>query len=201
MFCPGCGFQVNDDLKFCRQCGANLHTVRDAMLSRSTGEKFDWSKTWWAGMLYSQEQLERMRAVTPEEIRISEEKKRINEIKGGVITGLIGIGVMISFYFFFSAVADAATPKAAEIVSRLWLLGIIPTLIGAGLFINGFFISRRLVELSDRLSRARMPSLLTPIAQAGATDGKTTDQLISVTEDSTAHLPEAVPATLRRETD
>ena len=53
MFCPGCGLQVNDDLKFCRQCGANLHSVREAMASRSTREKFDWSKTWWAEMIYS----------------------------------------------------------------------------------------------------------------------------------------------------
>ncbi len=45
MYCPGCGLQVNDDLKFCRQCGANLHSVREAMSSRSAGKKFDWSKT------------------------------------------------------------------------------------------------------------------------------------------------------------
>jgi hypothetical protein len=139
MFCPGCGFQVNDDLKFCRQCGAKLYNVRDAMSSRSTGEKFDWSRTWWAGMMYSAEELERMRGVTPEEQRLNEERRRLNEIKGGIITSSIGVGVMIAFYFFFGAVARHADPKAAEIVSNLWLLGIIPTLIGAGLLINGFF--------------------------------------------------------------
>jgi hypothetical protein len=166
------------------------------MTSGSTGNKVDWSKTWWAGMLYSQEELERMRAVTPEEKRISEEKKRLNEIKGGVITGLIGVGMMISFYFFFGAVADVANPKAAEIVSKLWLLGIIPTLIGAGLFINGFFISRRMVELTDKLSRARAPHPHPPIAQAGAPEAKTTDQLLagaaaasySIIEDPTQNL-------------
>ena len=199
MFCPGCGSQVNDDLKFCRLCGVNLHNVRDAMMSRDASGKFDWSKTWWAGMLYSQAELEQMRAVTPEEKRIGEEKKRINEIKGGVITGLIGIGVMISFYFFFGAVADVAAPKAATIASRLWMLGLIPTLIGAGLFINGFIISRRLVELTEKLHRNAAPE---PVPQAGAEPAslkaKTTDQLMidaqpaarySVTEDSTAHLP------------
>jgi hypothetical protein len=199
MFCPGCGFQVNEDLKFCRQCGANLHNVRDA-IARSSGEKFDWSKTWWAEMIYSPEELERRRGVTPEEKRLNEERKRLNEIKGGVITGLIGIGVMISFYFFFGAVANQAK-DAAEIVSKLWMLGIIPTLIGAGLLINGFFISRRLVELTEKLPRTGMPSPHPPTAQAGpaptALKAKTTDQLMveaapaasySVTEDSTAHL-------------
>jgi uncharacterized membrane protein YvbJ len=147
MFCPGCGFQVNDDLKFCRQCGANLHGVRDAMSSRSNGDKFDWSKTWWAEMIYPPEELERRRGVTPDEKRLTEEKKRLNEIKGGVITGLIGVGVMISFYFFFGAVAKQAG-DGADIVRNLWLLGIVPTLIGAGLLFNGFFISRRLVEIN-----------------------------------------------------
>jgi hypothetical protein len=198
MFCPGCGFQANDDLKFCRQCGANLHNVRDAMTSQSTGNKFDWSKTWWAGHLYSAEELERMRGDTPEEQRINEERRRLTEIKGGVITGLIGVGVMITFYFFFGAVADVSTSKAAEIVSKLWMLGIIPTLIGAGLLINGFFISRRMVALKEQLARAATPAPHLLIAQAGRTEAKTTDQLITdaqpaahhnVTEDSTSHLP------------
>ena len=165
MFCPGCSLHVSDDLKFCRQCGANLHNVRDAMSSRSNGEKFDWSKTWWAEMIYSPEELERRRGITPEEKRLNEEKKRLNEIKGGVITGLIGVGVMISFYFFFGAVARQGDPNAAEIVRNLWLLGIVPTLIGAGLLINGFFISRRLVELNEQLARAAMSASHAPIAQ------------------------------------
>ncbi|HEU0173155.1 MAG TPA: hypothetical protein VFV58_02740 [Blastocatellia bacterium] len=210
MFCPGCSLHVNDDLKFCRQCGANLHSVREAMTSQSTGEKFDWSKTWWAEMIYSPGELERRRGITPEEKRLNEEKKRLNEVKGGVITSLVGVSVMISFYFFFAAVAKQAG-DGAEIVRNLWLLGIIPTLIGAGLLINGFFISRRLVNLNEQLARtARAAAPAPPTAQAGALVAKTTDQLIvdatpaaghSVTEDSTAHLLEPVHAPLRRETD
>jgi len=208
MFCPGCGVHANDDLKFCRQCGANLHNVRDVMTSQSTGNKFDWSMTWWAGMLYSAEELERMRGVTPEEQRINEERRRLNEIKGGVITGLIGIGVMITFYFFFGAVANKAK-DAADIVNKLWMLGIIPTLIGAGLLINGFFFSRRLVGLKEQLARAVMSEPPESAAQSGVVEAKTTAQLIadaaparySVTEDSTAHLPEPVPAPLRGETN
>jgi len=207
MFCPGCSLQVNDDLKFCKQCGANLRGVRDAMTSRSTGEKFDWSKTWWAEMIYSPDELERRRGITPEEKRLNEEKKRLDEIKGGVITSLVGVGVMISFYFFFGAVARNIAPKDAEIVRNLWLLGIIPTLIGAGLLINGFFVSRRLVKLKEELARASMSARQAPIAQPTANpnafDAKTTDQLsldpappesYSVTEDPTAHLPEPVAA-------
>jgi len=203
MFCPGCGFQVNDDLKFCRQCGANLHGVRDAMSSRSTGDKFDWSKTWWAEMIYSPEELERRRGITPEEKQLNEEKKRLNEIKGGVITGLVGVGVMISFYFFFGAVAEQAGHEK-DIVRNLWLLGIIPTLIGAGLLINGFFISRRLVDLNKNLTQTA------PTRTPAALPAKTTDRLgfdgspsggAGVTEDTTAHLPEPVAAPMRSETN
>ncbi|HKQ74243.1 MAG TPA: hypothetical protein VJ810_11175 [Blastocatellia bacterium] len=207
MFCPGCSLQVNDDLKFCKNCGANLRGVRDAMTSRSTGEKFDWSKTWWAEMIYAPEELERRRGITPEEKRLNEEKKRLDEIKGGVITSLVGLGVMIAFYFFFGAVAKNMPPNKAEIVLNLWLLGIIPTLIGAGLLINGFFISRRIVKLKEELMRAALSARQAPVAYPNANpntlDAKTTDQLIvdatplvgySVTEDPTAHLPETVAA-------
>jgi len=203
MFCPGCGFQINDDLKFCRQCGANLHGVREAMTSRSTG-KIDWSKTWWAEILYPKEELERMRGVTPEQKLLNEEKKRLDEIKGGVITSLVGVGIMIFFYFFFEVLAKQK--PGGEILRILWLTGIIPFLVGVGLLINGFFVSRRLVQLKEQLLQAATP----PSEAPTALPAKTTDQLVvgaapsngaSVTEDPTAHLPESVAAPLRRETD
>ncbi len=204
MFCPGCGLQTSDDLKFCRQCGASLLGVREAMASRSTGEKFDWSKTWWAELVYPPEELERRRGVTPEEKRIKEEKKRINEIKAGVITSLSGLGVMIFLYFFFDVVAEKKTGTDAEILRRLWLTGVIPLLVGIGLMINGFFISRRLVKLKEQETQAAAPA---SSAQA-ALPAKTTDQLVadataqsghSVTENTTAHLPERVAAPQRRD--
>jgi uncharacterized membrane protein YvbJ len=46
MFCPRCGFQVSDDLKFCKQCGANLRGAREAMTSSSTEGKLEWNKTY-----------------------------------------------------------------------------------------------------------------------------------------------------------
>src|SRR5262249_54945143 len=116
MFCPGCGFQINDDFKFCRQSGANLHGVREAMTSRSTREKFDWSKTWWAEMIYPKEELERMRGVTPEEKLLKEEKKRLDEIKGGVITSLTGVGIMIFLRFLLDVVANQQPPGDTEII-------------------------------------------------------------------------------------
>src|SRR5262247_4378791 len=197
MFCPGCGIQVGDDLKFCRQCGANLHGAREGMISRPVEEKPDWSKSWAANIILAKELQERMRG-TPEE-------RRLNEIKGGVITSLTGVGLMIFLYFFLNIVAEKAG-DAAEIVRGLWMVGIIPTLVGIGLIINGVFVSRRLSSLKEEQAQTAIPKSQAP----AALPAKTTNHLVvdttpsngaSVTEDSTLHLTEPVAAPERRETD
>jgi len=217
MYCPGCGLQVNDDLKFCRQCGANLRGVREAMTPRSTGEKFDWTKTWVADMFLTEEERERRSGVTAEEKRLNEikatEEKRLNEIKGGVITSLAGIGAMIFLYFFLGIVAKGEPAHKAEVLRSVWLAGVVPFLIGAGLLFNGLFISRRLVKLKEQQAQTSLPASPAPTAHPpllpAALPAKTTDQLVadaapsmgySVIEDPTAHLPEPVAAPPRRET-
>ena len=159
MFCPGCGFQGSDDLKFCRQCGTNL------------------------------------RSVTAEEKRLEAEEKRLNEIKGGVITSLVGVGVMIFLYFLYRELPIDNSSDDDETLRNVWMVGIIPFLIGVGLIINGLFISRRIVKLKEQQARPTMPASPAPTALPA----KTTDQLVanaaqpagaSVTEDPTLHLIE-----------
>lgn len=203
MFCPGCGVQVSDDLKFCRQCGANLHGAREGMTSRSSEGKFDWSKTWVADMFLNEEERERRRGVTAEE-------KRLNEIKGGVITSFIGVGLMIFLRFFLDVVANQRSPGAAEILRSVWMAGIIPFMVGVGIIFNGLFISRRIVKLKEQQAKPTITTSPPPTALPA----KTTNHLVgdsapssgaSVTEDPTAHLAahlaEPVAAPLRRETD
>jgi hypothetical protein len=207
MFCPGCGSQANEDLRFCRQCGANLRGVREAMVPRE--EKFDWSRTWVAEMFLPEDERERRRGVTAEERRLNEIKKaeenRLNEIKGGVITGLVGIGVTIFLRFFLEIVARGESGNDAEIIRNVWLAGIIPILVGAGLLINGLFVSRRLVRLKEQHAQTMFPTSPTQ----ASLPAKTTDSLAaasptgySVTENTTAHLPaHATVPTPRRETE
>jgi hypothetical protein len=163
MFCPGCGLQASDDLKFCRQCGANL------------------------------------RGVTAEE-------KRLNEIKSGVITSLVGVGVMIFLYFLYHELPIDNSSDDDETLRNMWMAGIIPFLVGVGLIINGLFISRRIVKLKEQQTQTTVSGSTTP----AALPAKTTDQLVanaaqpvvaSVTEDPTAHLPEPARAPMRREAD
>jgi hypothetical protein len=197
MFCPGCGLQVSDDLKFCRKCGANLHGAREGMMSRPDEEKPDWGQSWAANIILAKELQERMRG-TPEE-------RRLNEIKGGVITSLTGAGLMIFLYFFLNIVAEKAG-DAAEIVRGLWMVGIIPILVGIGLIINGAFVSRRLSSLNEEQAQTKVSA--SPASPA--LPAKTTNHLVvditpsngaSVTEDSTLHLTEPIAAPERRETD
>lgn len=199
MFCPGCGIQVSDDLKFCRQCGANLRGVQEAMVSRTAGDKFDWSKTWVAEMFMTEEEHERRRGITPE-------IKRLNEIKGGVITSLAGIGAMIFLNILLNAIANAEGGKEAEMLRTIWTVGIVPFLVGVGLIFNGLFISKRIVKLkAQQFQSPRTPQSLPaderstdPLA-IPSTSGSSTPVNFGVTEHTTAHLSESVPARSRRE--
>lgn len=42
MFCPRCGSNQSDELKFCKACGANLYAVRQVVDTKEATKKFDW---------------------------------------------------------------------------------------------------------------------------------------------------------------
>lgn len=158
MYCPQCGSNQSEELKFCKTCGANLQAVRLAVSARS-GEKFDWSKTWVAEMFLSEaerdkrkEELERQRGITPE-------VKRYNEVKGGVITACVGLGVMIFLNVFMQGIilSGQNAPGDNEILSRIWIAGIIPFFVGLALIINGLFVSKRQAEAARRFALQSAP--------------------------------------------
>src|SRR5262245_35999787 len=123
MFCPACGLQVTDDLKFSNPSGANLRGARDAMTFNPTEGHPHWSKTWWADIAHAH-------AMSEFGIGVSPEEKRIKEIKGGVITSFVGIGLMFSLHYFFKVVTRGNYDNFAEMLRSLWLVGIFPFLIG-----------------------------------------------------------------------
>lgn len=145
MLCPQCGNTQPDDLKFCKTCGANLHALRRVMATREEqDEKFDWSKTWVAEMFMSAEEqvrrkeaLDRLQGKTPE-------VRRRNEIKAGIITASVGFGLMVVLFAIMGGIiaSGRVSDAAAEILSRLWIAGIIPVMVGLALIFNGIFVSR-----------------------------------------------------------
>jgi len=193
MFCPQCGTSQSDELKFCKSCGANLHAVRQAVATREAGEGIDWSKTWVAEMFLSegerkrrQEELERQRGITPE-------VKRYNEIKAGVITGCVGVGAAIFLYVFMQGIilSGKVPPGTAEILSRLWVAGVIPLFVGMALIINGLFVSKKLVDITRPGPRTG-PNALGGEAEPRTLRPADTNEFIpsdfSVTEETTKHL-------------
>ena len=193
MFCPRCGSSQSEELKFCKSCGANLSAVRQVVATRETDEKFDWSKTWVAEMFLSGEEAERRKAEPERQRGITPEVKRYNEIKAGVITASVGLALAIFLYVFMEGIIlGAKIPSdTAEILSRLWIAGVIPLFVGIALIVNGLFVSKKLVEIARRTAQPG-PSLEQPDTNPHSLRSADTTEFIpsgfSVTEETTKHL-------------
>ena len=194
MFCPRCGTSQSDELRFCKSCGANLLAVRQVVDHREAAEKVDWGKNWVAEVVHTQgeskrrqEEIERQRGITPEV------KLRYDEIKGGVITGTVGIGVAIFLYIFMQGIilSGNVTPNTAQILSRLWVAGVIPLFVGISLIINGVVVTKKLVDIAKQNSPAGPNSLEGDLDPRSLRRADTTEFIpsgFSVTEQTTKHL-------------
>src|SRR5260370_5743369 len=173
MFRPQCGSTQSDELKFCKSCGVIRGVVREGADMRPAGEKFDWSRTWVAEMFLSESERKRRKEQIDRERGITPEIKRQTEIKAGVITSSVGVGLTIFLYVFMQGVISSghSTPGDAAILSRLWVAGVIPFFVGVALIINGLFVSKRQLEIARegaetgqdvRLSDRETPLLPSP---------------------------------------
>ncbi len=193
MFCPKCGSAQSDELKFCKSCGANLFAVRQIVDTREPADGFDWSKTWVAEMFMSPQELKRRKEEIERQRGITPEMKRHNEIKAGVITGTVGIGIAIFLYVFMQGIilSGNVTPNSAEILSRLWIAGVLPLFVGIALIINGLFVSKKLLEAARRESQSAANSLEQQPNRQSLEPADTTEFAppgFSVTEQTTKHL-------------
>ena len=188
MFCPKCGTNQSDDLKFCKSCGANLFAVREVVTTRETGRKFDWNKTWVAEMMLSEserekrkEELDRQRGVTPE-------SRSHKEIKAGVITASVGVGLAIFLAILMEGVIMGGHIGAdvAPILSRLWVVGVIPFFVGMGLLINGLFVKSSSQRSPGVLQKGADQMSLPPVDAAGYLPPPS-----SVTEHTTRQLKDS----------
>jgi hypothetical protein len=122
--------------------------VREAPDQRES--KFDWSDTWLAEMFMSGKATELRKQEIERRMGITPEVKRYREIKAGVIVSSIGVGVAIFLNVFMRGIIPNASDEAAEILSRVWIAGLIHFLIGLALIINGVVVSKKLVEIAKR---------------------------------------------------
>jgi hypothetical protein len=159
---------------------------------REPGEKFDWNKTWVTEMFLTPEEKKLRKAKLEQQRGITPEIKRYTEIKAGIIVGSIGIALSIFLFVFMGGLiaSGKVTPEAAEILSRLWVAGVIPLFVGLALVANGAIVSKKLVEAANRDSQglrdleegAARPSL------GPAITNEFPPATFSVTEDSTKQL-------------
>jgi hypothetical protein len=148
MLCPRCLSNQSDDIKFCTSCGANLQAVREAL--DAPEKKFDWGNTWVAEMFMSGQAAEIRKREMERQLGITPEVKRYNEIKAGVIVSCVGIGVSIFLFFLMMGIAANAPPRDAEILTRVWVAGVIPFMVGLALIINGLFVSKKMIQVMER---------------------------------------------------
>jgi len=189
MFCPRCGATQSDELRFCKACGANLSAVRQVLDTGDTPEKFDWSKTWVAEMFMSAQEQKRRQLEMERQSGITPAVRRYQEIKAGVITGSVGIAVAVFLNVFMEGIirSGKASFAAQEILSHLWVVGVIPMLVGLALIVNGWFVSRKIVELSKE-NRQLEPVETPPQALRSGETTEFVPSRFSVTEGTTKHL-------------
>jgi len=189
MICPRCASNQGDDIKFCTSCGANLQAVREAMQVADSGAKFDWSNTWVAEMFMSGQAHELRKREMERRLGITPEVKRYNEIKAGVIVSSVGVGVSIFLFFLMQAIASQ-NPRDAEILTRVWLAGVIPFMVGIALIINGVVVSKKMVEVMER-EQNKVKNLEEGPAPRGLRSADTNEFIpanYSVTDQTTRHL-------------
>jgi hypothetical protein len=161
-----------------------------------SSDKVDWER----------ESLEQWKEENEQKRRKSPEEKRLNEIKGGVITSSVGLGVMIFLRFLFDAIADLVPGPESNILRAIPFVGVIPFLIGLGIIFNGLVVSKRIVELKRRQEEEKRQPLLFTVPETSpvARLSESTEQPISefsVVEPTTTRLREPVPVSSPRDTN
>jgi hypothetical protein len=198
MICPRCASNQSDNVKFCTFCGANLEAVREVLALKETDKKADWAD-WWAEMFQS-DKIEERKLEMERRFGITPEVKRYNEIKAGVIVSSIGVALAIFLHIFMKGIAANVPPNEAEILTRIWVAGIIPFLVGLALMVNGFVVSKKQAEIMEREMRRNRglennPQELNAGAPPRTLRPAETNEFIptpfSVTDQTTRHLVNA----------
>lgn len=191
MFCPQCGNETTEALKFCKRCGADLRRVVKAMSGKV--DPADWGRA-----MLEEYQEERLR----KKMKTAEEK-RIEEIKAGVITSSVGVGVTIFLTIFFSALASTQAGNEAVILKAIPFAGLIPLFVGLGLIFNGMVVSKKLQAQNRPNEQMWAPpqSIVSPETSPiqQLTEG-TPGLDFSVTDQTTTRLKEPIPVPTSRDT-
>jgi hypothetical protein len=190
MICPRCASNQSDDIKFCTFCGANLQAVREALEVREPDKKPDWDNNWLSEMFKTGQLAEMRNLEMQRRLGLTPEVKRYNEIKAGVIASSVGIALAIFLFVFMQGIAGNVPPDAARVITRLWIAGVIPFMVGLALILNGVVVSKRIVEAlkRDQKGTNTLDEGATPRELRAANTSEFIPANMSVTDQTTRHL-------------
>jgi hypothetical protein len=198
MYCPSCGSEERQLSQFCRACGTDLRVVRtslehpDAITASAVSAREQISRAFADQIreLDSGKDLEHVAEdVLPqlEKFLESPEERRLRRIRGGVITGTVGLALTI-----VTLMMSVADPDDLPFL----VPGLITFLVGLGIVLNGlvFTVPRKRLpgSVEDALSQKALdskpqapPQLRTETNELSASSRIPAP---SVTEHTTHHL-------------
>lgn len=120
--------------------------------------------------------------------------KRYNEIKAGVITVSVGISLMLLLSVLMEGliIGGKLPNDTIEILSRIWIVGVLPVLVGIALIINGVFVSKKIVEAEKCNVLPERETSSNLLRSADTTEFVA--RPFSVTEETTKHLRGSKPS-------
>jgi hypothetical protein len=191
MFCPGCGMAENQANQFCRACGTDLRSVRDALerpdkITASAITAREEIGRVVAAKIRSMQSAEDLAFVVEdvlpeiEKFLESPEEKRLRGIRKGVMVSTIGVGAMIAFFIVSFLMGD----KGILVVAGA---GLVTFFVGLGIILNTLIFSAPKKLLPDSAPEAESQREL---------DANTHELLVpgsnqaysSITEHTTEHL-------------
>ncbi len=200
MYCPECGIEERQANQFCRACGTDLRSVRvaietpDSITASAASAREEIGRAVAAKIRETQNTYELKKVaedVLPEIEKFLEspEEKRLRRLRTGMILATIGIGVSIGM-----TIASWASGNTELMI--MTAMGVITFFIGIGFTLNGVFLTIPKKTLANRTSDAVSQR------QLDGLDGNTNELQMpepaslftSVTENTTRHLKETVPA-------
>src|SRR5687767_3728579 len=156
MFCPGCGLEDKQSNQFCRACGTDLRTIRNAIerpdsvtasavsardeIGRAVAAKIRESKSAAELAVVADEILPEI-----EKFLESPAEKRLRRIRAGTILSAVGLGAAVGMSFVSMLMNE-------HDVIFLAALGIVTFFIGLAFVLNGIFLTVPHKELPDKSS-------------------------------------------------
>lgn len=191
MFCPGCGMAENQANQFCRACGTDLRSIRNALerpdkITASAITAREEIGRVVAAKIRAMQSAEDLAVVVEdvlpeiEKFLESPEEKRLREIRKGVLVSTIGIGAVIAFFIASILMGDKGVLFVAGV-------GLVIFFVGLGIILNTLLFSAPKKLLPDNSPEAESQRKLDANTHELSLP-ESNQAYSSITEHTTEHL-------------